>query len=95
MVIDRKGGFSWENIYYQVALLGFLVALVAWGLRMESSVALLMHEINDIKAVITQGVLQVAEERIRQLERRVDVVETHLRKEHEMRLHVDRDRSVP
>lgn len=71
----RLNGFqprSWGDIVAVATLLGMMMAVVAWGLKLEGELNAVRDRQLIIYQQIGQGVLPRADERIRHLERWVD-----------------------
>ena len=69
---------SYGDLVAIASLLAMFMSVVLWGLKLEARNDHLREEIMEIKSRIGNGILPRAEERIRGLEHRVDIVERHL-----------------
>jgi len=63
---------SYGDLVAIASLLAMFMSVVAWGLKLESRNDHLRDEIISIRTQIGSGILPRAEERINQLQRRVD-----------------------
>ena len=63
---------SYGDIVAIASLLAMFMSVVAWGLKLEGRHDHLREEIMSIRAQIGNGILPRAEERINQLQRRVN-----------------------
>ena len=69
---------SYGDLVAIASILAMFMSVVLWGLKLEARNDHLREEVMEIKSRIGNGILPRAEERIRGLERRVDIVERHL-----------------
>lgn len=81
-MLDRESGLrvkSWGDVVAVSTLLAMLLAVIMWGLKLESELNVERQinttqaaEIAELKAQVGNGILPRAEERITSLERRMD-----------------------
>jgi len=75
---DAKNGLTvktWSDVVAVATLLALFIGVLAWGLKLESELNAVRDDVTNVRGQVGNGILPRAEERIRELKRRVDELE--------------------
>lgn len=75
---DGKNGLTvktWSDVVAVATLLALFIGVLAWGLKLESELNAVRDDVMNVRGQVGNGILPRAEERIRELKRRVDELE--------------------
>ena len=64
---------SYGDLVAVATLLAMLMSVVVWGLKLEGELNDVRNDVMEVKARVGQGILPRAEERIRRLERELEL----------------------
>jgi hypothetical protein len=81
MTQGMTNGFSirsWSDLSSVILFVSFIVSGLVWGMKLEERQDIIREELLEIRAEIGRGILPRADERIIELQRRIEELEEEL-----------------